>query len=101
MAARQLLDEALALSREMLTLGEQGEWERVIELEPQRREMLHRAFARQGPLNETDAGRIRDILKLDKSLIQCGIQARDAVAGELSQMRLGKKVAQAYRAVGE
>lgn len=101
MSIAQLLDEALNLSREMLERSEQGDWARVIELEPRRREKLDLALTRKSALNETDAGRIRDILKLDKSLIRRGIQARDSVADELTQMRIGRKVSQAYRAVGE
>ena len=101
MAIAPLLDEALTLSREMLALSEQGDWVRIIELEPRRRERIDRAFSRKSALNETDAGLIRDILKLDKSLIQRTIEARDSVAAELAQMRLGRKVSQAYRAVGK
>ncbi len=101
MAIAQLLGEALALSHEMLTLSEQGDWVGVIELEPKRREKLNQALSRKAALNESDAGHIRDILALDKTLIQRGIEARAAVAAELGQMQLGKKVSQAYRSVGK
>lgn len=101
MAIARLLDEALDLSREMLALSEKGDWNRVIELEPQRRDKINRALARRTTLNESDAGTIRDILALDKTLIRRGIEAREAVAAEIGQMRLGRKVSQAYRSVGD
>lgn len=93
-----MLDEALAMSRRMRDLGEAGEWEKVIELEPQRRELLERVFATRQPVDESLAARVREILELDKGLMECSLRVRDQVASELGQFQRSRKVSGAYRA---
>ena len=46
----QLLDDALAMSQRMAALGDDGDWEAVIALEPQRRGLLEQAFATHAPV---------------------------------------------------
>jgi hypothetical protein len=99
MAESNLLDECLELSQRMLNLSEQDDWESIVDLEVRRREKLNRVFSRRPTLSERDVGRVRDILAVDKTLIERGTVARDAVAEEISRMQLGRKVSQAYRSV--
>ena len=94
----QLLDDALAMSRRMAQLGDDGNWEAVIELEPQRRELLEEAFATHVPADEFVAQRVRAILDLDKRLMAQSVEARDRIAEELSRTSKGRKAANAYEA---
>lgn len=100
MNRHQLLDEAVAMSQRMAALGDAGEWDEVVELEPKRREILQEAFATKDPIDETLARRVREILDLDKSLIEKSLEARDSIASELGQTSKGRKVVHAYHAVG-
>jgi hypothetical protein len=94
----QLLNDALVMSQRMAALGEDGDWEAVIELEPQRRELLEQAFATHVPADEFVAQRVRAILDLDKRLMAQSIEARDRIAAELSQASKGRKATTAYEA---
>lgn len=96
----QLLDDALAMSRRMAELGDAGDWEAVIELEPARRSLLEQAFATHAPVDELVADKVRAILALDKRLMAQSIEARDRIAAELGRANLGRKAANAYRAAG-
>lgn len=82
----------------MKELGDQGQWADVIELEPQRRAVLEQAFATRAPVDETLAQRVREILDLDKLLMERSLQVRDEVAAELGQFNKSRKASQAYRA---
>ncbi len=93
----QLLDDALDMSRRMASLGDAGEWDAVIELEPERRNLLERAFATHAPADEIVAERVRAILDLDKRLMAQSIEARDRIAEELGQTSRGRKAASAYQ----
>lgn len=94
------LEASVALTRRMLAEGQQGAWDKVIELERQRRTRLEQALAVKAPVNETTADRLRTILELDRQLIELGSLTRDAVAEELSDAQRGRKVARAYHSVG-
>ncbi|MCB1774595.1 MAG: flagellar protein FliT [Gammaproteobacteria bacterium] len=96
----QLLDEALALTERMARLGDGDDWQAVIELEPQRRQLLQRAFATQLPVDEIMAERVRTILDLDKHLMALTVAARDRIAGDISRSSKGRAAANAYRAAG-
>ena len=93
----QLLDDALDMSRRMASLGDAGEWDAVIELEPERRNLLERAFATHAPADEIVAERVRAILDLDKRLMAQSIESRDRIAEELGQTSRGRKAASAYQ----
>lgn len=94
----QLLEQALELSRRMGSLGEEGDWEQVIELEPQRRAVLEQAFATRAPVDESLAQRVHQILELDRRLMDLSLQARDRAAGELGQLNRSRKARNAYAA---
>ena len=95
----QLLDDALDMSRRMVDLGDAGDWQGVIALEPERRRLLEQAFATHVPVDELVAERVQAILDLDKHLMAQSIEARDKVADEISQASRGRKAASAYHAV--
>ena len=93
----QLLDDALDMSRRMASLGDAGDWDAVIELEPERRTLLERAFATHAPADELVADRVRAILDLDKHLMARSIEARYLIAEELIQTNKGRKASNAYQ----
>jgi len=95
----QLLDDALMMSRRMSELGEAGDWDEVVTLEPQRRQLLEQAFATHAPADEFVTERVRAILDLDKHLMARSVEARDRVAEEISRTGRGRKAAGAYNAV--
>jgi hypothetical protein len=47
----RLLDDALTMSRRMVDLGDAGDWDAVIALEPERRTLLEQAFATHAPVD--------------------------------------------------
>lgn len=94
----QLLDEALDMSRRMAELGDLGDWETVISLEPERRALLERAFATHAPVDEFVTDRVRAILDCDKRLMAQSIEVRDRIADELGRSTRGRKATHAYHA---
>lgn len=96
----QLLEQALQLSQQMSELAESGDWDAVIELESQRRQLLEQTFATKAPIDEALAKGIRRILELDKALVGKSLEIRDEVAAELSQFNRERKAVGAYRSAG-
>lgn len=96
----QLLDDALDMSRRMADLGDAGDWEAVIALEPERRGLLEQAFATHAPVDQIVADRVQAILDLDKRLMSQSIAARDRIAEQLGRESRGRKAASAYQAAG-
>lgn len=96
----ELLDQAMALSRQMADQGAEGAWEAVVELERRRSAVLEKAFAGSTPLDDATAQKIRAILEIDKRLMSVGVVARDEAATEIAQLQRGRKGQQAYRNAG-
>jgi hypothetical protein len=96
----QLLDDALAISQRMAELGDTGDWDAVIELEPQRRTLLEQAFATHAPVDDIIAERVKAILALDKQLMVQSTAARDQVAAEITRASRGRKATSAYQTAG-
>ncbi len=99
LSRHQLLDDALAMSQRMTELGEAGDWDEVIALEPQRRQLLEQAFATHAPADEFVTERVRAILDLDKHLMARSVEARDQVAEEIGRAGRGRRATGAYSAV--
>ena len=92
----QLLNDALAMSQRMAALGDAGDWDAVIDLEPRRRTLLEAAFATHAPADELIAERVQAILELDRRLMAQSVAARDRVAAEISRAAKGRKASTAY-----
>ena len=93
-----LLEEALLHTHRMLELAARQEWQAVVELETRRRGLLEQAFATREPLTEPLAERVREILDLDKILLEASMRIRDEVGEELAQLHKGRRGTRAYRA---
>lgn len=94
----RLLQQAVAMTHRMQTCGSEGRWQEVIELEPQRRSLLEQVFATRAPVDERLAASVREILEIDKQLMQHSLEARDQAAEELGLLARSRKVSKAYRA---
>ena len=84
----------------MVDLGDAGDWDAVIALEPERRTLLEQAFATHAPVDEVVAERVRAILDLDKHLMAKSVEVRDQLAQELGRTNRGRKATSAYHAAG-
>lgn len=100
LSRHQLLNDALDMSQRMAELGDAGDWDTVIALEPERRGLLEQAFATHAPVDEFVAERVKAILELDKRLMARSIEARDKIAEELGQASKGRKATNAYQSAG-
>ena len=58
LSRHRLLDDALTMSRRMVDLGDAGDWDAVIALEPERRTLLEQAFATHTPVDEIVTERV-------------------------------------------
>lgn len=94
----RLLDDALAMSRRMAELGDAGDWDAVIALEPERRGLLQQAFATHAPVDALVSERVHAILDLDKRLMAQSIAARECIAAEIGLASKGRKATNAYHA---
>ncbi len=84
----------------MVDLGDAGDWDAVIALEPERRTLLEQAFATHAPADDVVAERVRAILDLDKHLMAKSMEVRDQIAQELGRANRGRKATSAYHAAG-
>ena len=94
----QLLDRALDLTHQMLQGSEAGEWQQVIAQEQDRRQLLEQAFSTREPLSELLAAKVRQILELDKRLLEASTCEREELGGALSRYNRGSRASHAYRA---
>lgn len=92
------LDDILELSRGLVSMAQQGEWQRVMELERLRRDRLLRCFACSVSVAEAAlvATAIRRIAEYDLSLNNLVREARASVAAELQRLRNGQRAVRAY-----
>jgi hypothetical protein len=91
------LGEVLSLTAAMLDSARTQDWVTVANLEATRAVLLHEVFEQSGQHTpEQLAGLARQVLDLDHELISLGTQARDAVAGELTQLRQVRRAHEAY-----
>ena len=94
----QLLEQALELTRRRLENARAGDWQPVICAEAERRLLLEQAFATRDLLDEALAAKVRQLLDLDRDLIEASTRARDELGGELGQITRGNRASQAYHA---
>lgn len=94
----QLFDEAVRQTHRMLALATEDAWQEVVALEAERRALLEQAFATREPLSESLAARVREILELDKVLMEASLRIRDEIGTELGRINRGRRGTEAYRA---
>ncbi len=98
-AGDELLNTIVQLSDQMHELAGQGNWEEVVRLETERRDLIAVCFAKDNPFqdNELAARRIRRILDLDRGLMAMGEDHRGELGKTLQKVQRGRNAARAYR----
>ncbi len=92
------LGQIVDLSRQMLEHARCGGWERVAELEAQRREQVMNCFrdTAGGGHAAAETALIQLILRLNQELTELGRSHRDALGAELQQNKKGAAAHLAY-----
>ena len=88
----------LQMSRSMLEDADQEEWDRITDRQEQRQLLIEQFFAT--PVPATDAERvasgIREMLDIDRMLIDRSKQAMNGLSTDLRKIKQGNKAKQAY-----
>jgi len=94
----QQFQQIIAYSRDMLSLAQENEWERVAELDGRRRALVIQCFQTVTPEQDAVAvaAAIREILSLNQQVADLGAQQQAAVGGQISTQRRGRTAQQAY-----
>ncbi len=96
---KQQLGKIIALSRDMLELARGNAWERVAELEEQRRALVMQSFHTPAAKQDsaTVAAVIREILSLNQQLTDLGKAHQQHLGNQLHTNQVGRTAQQAYR----
>lgn len=94
------LDKIVELSSEMLTVARDGDWERVQEIEQQRKQLFERTF----PLNKDSitepallVGKIQKIADLDRETMALMQDSQKELSGLAHKISSGRQAVSAYR----
>ncbi len=92
------LGKIIVLSRDMLVLAKENEWQRVAELDGQRRALVMQCFQFTTPDQDAPAvaAAIREILSLNQQVANLGAQQQATVSGHIRTQQLGRTARQAY-----
>jgi hypothetical protein len=86
------LQHALALTRQMLLASESRDWERVADLNAQRRSLIHNGGAPAAPDREA----LQTLIAQNEQLAQCVAAERDTVQRELGQHNYNRRALSTY-----
>ncbi len=95
------LEKIVELSGSMLKYARAGEWEQVLQMEPQKRELIEQTF----PLDDTNGDiasiikQIQKISSLDQETMQLAAKSSKEFSGLLSKMNTGRQAVAAYQGV--
>jgi len=98
MERNKRFDDILVLSRKMLDDADKGEWEHIIDMQAQRQQLMNDFFATPVPKTDAEyvANGIREMLDLDKVLIEHSKQAMNGLSSDMKKLHKGSKAQQAY-----
>jgi thiamine pyrophosphate-dependent acetolactate synthase large subunit-like protein len=101
-SADQLLVELVAQSQNIFELAARGEWEEVVKLESDRRELMQACFAPDASFDDPQvaAQQIQEIMDIDARVMELGGKARTEAAQALSDIQRGRQAVSAYDKVG-
>jgi len=96
---KQQLGKIIALSRDMLASAQENAWERVAEMDAERRTLVMRCFHRPTPEQDTAAvaAAIREILSLNHQVTDLGKARQRHLGDTLDTNRVGRSAKAAYR----
>jgi hypothetical protein len=100
---QQQLQDAIALSKNMLETAERGDWEGIIELEKQRREGMMASL--KEPVAAEEAEGVNDslqaLMQLNDQLTGMVQRARSESAQQFAALQSGRSAANAYQSVSK
>ena len=98
----ELLKQILQLSERMLELARGGDWDAVLPLEKERRDLIVDCFAQGNSFRNIERAtrRIQKILDMDSSLVSLGAGYRGELAAALQNLQRGRNATQAYHHCG-
>jgi len=101
-SADQLLVELVAQSQTIFELATRGEWEEVVKLESERRELIQACFAPNASFDapQVAAQQIQEIMDIDARVMELGGKARAEAAQALSDIQRGRQAVSAYDKAG-
>ncbi len=101
-AGDELLNAIVQLSHRMHDLAVEGNWNEVVRLEQERRDLIADCFAPDNPFqdNERAARRIRRILDRDRGLMAMGEDHKSELGATLQKVQRGRSAARAYDRCG-
>jgi hypothetical protein len=95
------LQKILQFSQQMLQLAEAEEWEELVELEAERRQLIAATFpltAKQAAIPSTVTD-LEQIIELDHQLMGLCSKARRKIGSVLGKINKGRQATTAYRKV--
>ncbi len=94
------LKQIVEQTNQMLNLAMTGEWERLVEMEKERRQHLMRYFApdQLGSLPPQATRELEHIIQQDNKIKALAEEARTEVMGHLGRVKQAKQVNNAYGA---
>ncbi len=94
----ECLDAALAVSEEMVGAAKDEDWQRLVELETKRHDLIRSAFAK--PIARSDGDNVAAVVgriqAINQSLMALGNQGREKLASALNRMATGRRALSAY-----
>jgi hypothetical protein len=93
-------EQVLRLSEQMLKAAQDQEWGMLVQIEGERRGLLHTCVARppddpQG--RATISWAIQQVLDIDRQIIVLGQMGRQVLAGKIQSLQTGQRARQAYK----
>ena len=89
-------EQLLALTREMLASAEEGDWERLAELEQSRKPLFYQVFEQVGSRN---ADLAQEVLSIDEKTMQLAKSGKPALQQELLKLRSSGIANNAYQVI--
>jgi len=92
------LQNAVVCSQTMLKDAKAGNWEKVFEIEIQRRDLLEKLFSssRQENNIEDMDDKIRQIIAINKQLETITLKARDSARSDITSISKGRHAVSSY-----
>jgi hypothetical protein len=94
---KQLLD-VVEYSESMLKDAEAGNWDKVIDIEVQRNQLLENLFSSSSRHNEIDDidSKIHQIININKKIESAAAQARDNIHKDITSISKGRQAVGLY-----
>ena len=89
-------EQLLALTREMLASAEEGDWERLAELEQSRKPLFYQVFDQVGSRN---ADLAQEVLSIDEKTMQLAESGKPALQQKLLKLRSSGIANNAYQVI--